>query len=209
MSARQPVEHSVLNPKRARQPTCGTLPAHGCGACLDIFGKRLQAARPTATALSPPLLQLVQYHIMTQPVRVALDANWPLPTAKFNEVPTASGTKMKARGWRLLVARSKTAGRRAALLVALAPRKRPGNMLLPALLWPPLWFAAAAPICYCWCRAGRRVLNPGSDCLACTPFPCSCASTTCSPAGRRTARAATRSCGTAAPTLPAAPACCM
>lgn len=37
----------------------------------------------------------MQYHIMTQPVRVALDASWPVPPAPFNQVPTASGTKMK------------------------------------------------------------------------------------------------------------------
>ncbi|KAI7836331.1 hypothetical protein COHA_009790 [Chlorella ohadii] len=40
---------------------------------------------------------LVQYHIMTQPVRVALDANWPTPPQPFRQIPTASPTKMKLR----------------------------------------------------------------------------------------------------------------
>jgi len=43
------------------------------------------------------LSQLVQYHIMTQPVRVALDANWPTPPQPFRQIPTASPTKMKVR----------------------------------------------------------------------------------------------------------------
>lgn len=84
-----------------------TLLAPDEGAFATLFGdcgkKGVTAVnKPPACSLAAltkvkDLKKLVQYHIMTQPVRVALDANWPLPTAKFNEVPTASGTKMKLR----------------------------------------------------------------------------------------------------------------